>query len=174
MTRQKVLIPLDGSDFSRQILPYVRQVLDPADSELILLRVAESPAGLSGAPAKLATTELPVPMYESERDAELAKHPIYASQVWEGLEARLKDELQADARHLKDAGYTVSIAVKFGDPAQELVDFVNHESVDLIAMTTHGRTGLRRLVFGSVAERVLRSVSVPVMLLRPFEKPADI
>ncbi len=174
MTRQKVLIPLDGSDFSRQILPYVHRVLDLTNSELILLRVAESPAGLSGAPARVATTELPVPMYESERDAELAKHPIYASQVWESLEARLEDDLQADARHLEDAGYTVSTAVRFGDPAQEIADFVEHESIDLIAMTTHGRTGLRRLVFGSVAEQVLRNVSVPVMVLRPFERPVDI
>ncbi len=173
MTEHKVVIPLDGSEFSRQILPYVRQFLDPADSELILLRVTESPEGLSGTPARPATTEVPVPMYESEQDVELAKHPIYASQAWETLEARLVDELQVDAVHLKDAGYTVSIAIRFGDPAQEIVDFVNHEPVDLIAMTTHGRSGLSRLVFGSVADQVLRSVSVPVMLLRPFERPAD-
>lgn len=173
MTKQRVLIPLDGSDFSRRILSCVRQFIDSEDSELVLLRVTQPPEGLIGAPARPATTEVPTPVYESERDAELAKHPIYASQAWESLEARLMDELQADALPLREAGYTVSLAVRFGAAGQEIVDFVEHESIDLVAMTTHGRTGLNRLVFGSVAEKVLRNVYVPVMLVRPFERPAD-
>lgn len=168
----KVLIPLDGSDFSRQILPHVCSLLNPSNTELILFHVAAPPEGLVGAPARLASAELPLPMYESKRDAELAKHPIYASQDWESFLATLEKELWDDVQALQDAGYIVSMAVRTGDPAQEIVEFVAEEDVDLVAMTTHGRTGLGRLIFGSVAERVLRQVSIPVMLLRPFEQPA--
>lgn len=172
MTKHRVLIPLDGSEFSRQILHQVREFLSPADTELILMRVAEPPKGISGAPAKPATFEVHVPMYESERDAERAKHPIYADQERDSAQAAIAGELQADVQRMQDAGYTVSAAIRFGDPAPEIVKFTAREPIDLIAMTTHGRTGLSRLLFGSVAERVLRNVAVPVMLMRPFEKPA--
>ncbi len=168
----KVLIPLDGSDFSRQILPHVRNFLDPAENELILLRIGHPPEGLSGVPARPPTAELPLPMYESQRDAQFAQHPIYASQAWESFKATLVDELQADVSQLEDAGYSVSVAIRFGEPAQEIVDFVEAEDIDLVAMTTHGRTGVSRLLFGSVADRVIRSLSVPVMLFRPFKEPA--
>lgn len=172
MTR-KVLIPLDGSDFSRQILPHVQTFIDPAENELVLLRVARTPEGITGMPPRPISAGLPFPLYyESERDAERAKHPIYASQAWDTLRAKLVDELEGDVEGLKGAGYTVSVAVVFGDPVQEIVDFVAEENVDLVAMATHGRTGVRRLVFGSVAEQVLRRLSVPVLLVRPFEEPA--
>lgn len=172
MTMHKVLVPLDGSEFSRQILPHIRNFLDPDDNELILLRVAQPPEGITGAPARPTGVELPLPMYESERDAELTAHPIYASQAWDSFETSLVDELQTDVVRLQDAGYAVSVAVRFGDPAQEIVDFVEDESVDLVTMATHGRTGLGRLLFGSVTEQVLRNLSVPIMLVRPFEQPA--
>lgn len=173
MAMLRVLIPLDGSKFSRQILRHVRTLLSPEDNELILLRVGESPEGISGAPARPATSDSLSPVYESERDIKRAEHPIYTSQAWDSVQAALVNELQAEVNHLQGAGYAVSVAVRFGNPAQEIVDFVEQESVDLIAMTTHGRSGLGRLIFGSVADRVLRNVSVPVLLLRPFERPAD-
>lgn len=172
MTMHKVLIPLDGSEFSRQILPHIQAFLDPADNELILLRATEHAEGITGTPARPASAEFPLPVYESEHAAERAKHPIYASQVWENVMDTLEEELQADVLRLQDAGYTVSVAIRFGDPGQAIVDFVESEAVDLVAMTTHGRTGLDRLIFGSVADRVLRNASVPIMLLRPFERPA--
>jgi nucleotide-binding universal stress UspA family protein len=171
MTSHKVLVPLDGSDFSRQILPHVRSFLDPAENELILLRVGSPPESIRGAPPRPATAEVSLPLYESERDAELAEHPIYTSQSRESLQASLADELQTDLTRLEDAGYSVSVAIRLGDAAQEIIDFVEEAGVDLVTMTTHGRKGVSRLLFGSVAERVLRSLSVPVMLVRPIEEP---
>lgn len=146
MAIHRVLIPLDGSEFSRQILRHVRAFLSSEDNELILLRVAQRPEGVSGPPARPATADVLIPMYESEQDVERAKHPIYSSQEWDSVQAALADELQADVERLRDAGYAVSLAVRFGNPVQEIVDFVEEESVDLVAMTTHGRTGLRRLL----------------------------
>ena len=55
---------------------------------------------------------------------------------------------------------------------KKILDFIEEESVDLIAMSTHARTGPSKLIFGSVAETVFRKASVPVLLLRPRENPS--
>lgn len=173
MTVHKVLIPLDGSEFSRHILPHVRRFLDPENSELILLRVAPLPTGLVALPPRpLVVDTLMQPAYESERNIERARHPIYRSQVLASLEGALEDDLQTDASALREAGFSVTAIVRFGNPAEEIVGAVNDEAVSLVAMATHGRTGLSRIVLGSVAEQVLRRVSVPVLLVRPFGWPA--
>lgn len=172
MTTHKVLIPLDGSEFSRQIVPSALRFLRSDDTEIILLRVAPLPEGITGPPPRQAVAEVwGAPAYESERDLELAQHPIYRTQVWSSLEAALGDELQAEARPLREAGYRVTTAVRFGHPAEEIVTVARDESVDLVAMVTHARSGLSRVVRGSVAEEVLHGVSVPVMLIRASERP---
>jgi nucleotide-binding universal stress UspA family protein len=107
-------------------------------------------------------------MYGARRDVEWASHPIYASQIWANVCAALEDELASVIHGLQEAGFTVSVAVRGGDPVEEIVRFVESEGVDLVAMATHGRTGLRRLVLGSVAERLLHQLQVPVILIRPF------
>jgi len=167
MLKHRILIPLDGSHFSQQILSQIRRFLDPVENELILLRVAPLPEGMVGMPAKPAAVEWPISVHASHRDAEMARHPIYASQVWATQEARVKDELWEEVSYLREAGYVVSVEVKFGEPAEEILNFIENEHIDLVAMTTHGRTGLRRFIFGSVAESVLRRSPVPVMVLRP-------
>ncbi len=165
----RILIPNDGSDFSRQIFVYVAKLLEPKDNELILLRVVPYPGGITGSPARPMSVDVPTPMYNSETDTEYASHPIYASQELDSLESEIIEELEEDARPLINAGYVVSVHCRFGDAAQEIVKFAESERIDAIAMTTHGRSGLSRIIFGSVAHAVLRSVSVPVMLLRPKE-----
>jgi nucleotide-binding universal stress UspA family protein len=169
MSTHKVLIPLDGSEFSRQILPQVRRFLSPHDNELILFRVASPPQGLINKPTQPAAAEWPLPMHASHQDAKLAKHPIYASQVQDSLVATLENEYRSDVLYLEEAGYTVRVAVRFGDPVQEILGFIREQDVDLVALTSHGRTGLSRFIFGSVAEGVLHKASVPVMLVRPIE-----
>lgn len=171
MTTQKVLVPLDGSKFSEQILAYLPKFLEPVKHEIVLLRVASEEAhGFTPAPPQPPAATWSQPAYPTHRDAHLAKHPIYANQVRDSMLAGLEEGLREDLRRLRDLGYKVSIVVKFGDPAQEILAFIEREMVDLVAMTTHGRTGLTKLIFGSVAEKVLRKVSVPIMLLRPAEQ----
>jgi len=169
MTTNKVLIPLDGSALSQKILLYVQRLLHPAACTLILLRVAERRAGMVGMPPRPASPDEPVPMYESEQDIIWAEHPIYASQERQSVSAALEDELVPIVHDLREAGYTVSMAVRFGEPVAEIVNFVESEDVNLVAMATHGRTGLRRLVLGSVAAEVLQHLRVPMLLVRPFE-----
>jgi nucleotide-binding universal stress UspA family protein len=70
---------------------------------------------------------------------------------------------------LKAKGVRAGARVRIGDPATEIVAAAKEINADLIAMTTHGRTGLGRLLFGSVAEAVLRGSPIPVFLLRTSE-----
>jgi nucleotide-binding universal stress UspA family protein len=148
----------------------IQRLLQPATCEIILLRVTDPPAGLMPLPPRPVSIAWPLPLYESMRDAERANHPIYASQAEANVCARLADELMPVVHALQEAGFTVSVAVRFGDPAEEISRFVEIERVDLVAMATHGRSGLRRLVLGSVAEGVLHRLQVPVLLIRPFDR----
>ncbi len=171
MAMHRILIPLDGSDFSRQILPHVREFFGPVDNELVLLRVAPHPSGNIGLPPRPYSPDVGVPTFESERDLVLATHPVFASQELDTVRAAILDELQVEALPLENAGYTISTYARFGEPAHEIVAFVETENIHLVAVTTHGRSGLGRLIFGSVAEWVVRHASVPVMVLRPTEQP---
>lgn len=174
MTKHNVLVPLDGSEFSREIIPYVRQFLPVDENVLILLRVARPPRGLTGLPPRpVAIDGWQLPMYESEQDVVYAKHPIFSSQEMESIQADLTNELQPVVQQLQEAGYDVSVAVRFGEPAAEIVSFVANEKIDLVTLATHGRTGVSRLVLGSVAEHVVRHAPAPVLLVRPFERPHE-
>jgi len=172
MTKSKVLISLDGSDFSRQVVSEVRKFFGPDQIEITLLRVGDIQHGHTGRPSRPASAEMPVPMYDSAQDVEYMQHPVYASQEYDSAISIVQDELQADRQALETNGYTVKSIVKFGDPAKEIVMTAEEEGVSLVAMTTHGRSGLSRLVSGSVAESVLRNITVPIILLRPVEPPA--
>lgn len=172
MTKNKVLIPLDGSAFSFRILASVRQFLSPEQNELILLRVSPEPAGLVALPQQPTAVESNIRMYTSHRDAERAQHPIYASQEEESLTASLADELRTAVKELEVQGYSVTVEIRFGNAIQEILNFVKTKNVDLVAMTTHGRTGLGRLLFGSVARALVRQAGVPMLMLRPFETTA--
>jgi nucleotide-binding universal stress UspA family protein len=169
MKTYKVLVPLDGSPLSRQIVGYIQRMFRPADCELIVLRVTEPPEGLIANPPRPVSMAWRTPLHESFYDAELSQHPTYASQVWENVRAVAESELLPDIRALKEAGYAVSVLIQAGNPARTIVDVAERQAVDAVAMATHGRTGLRRLLLGSVAEAVLRELTVPLVLVRPFE-----
>jgi nucleotide-binding universal stress UspA family protein len=165
----RILIPHDGSEFSRQIFSHVSKLLAPQANELILLRIVPLPAGITGSPPRPLSADVPMPMYGSEVDAEYAQHPIFASQELENLKAKALEELEDDARQLRNAGFKVTVDCHAGDAAHEIVKFSTEEKIDAIAMTTHGRSGLSRIIFGSVAHAVLRDVAVPILLLRPAQ-----
>lgn len=170
MATTKILLPLDGSPFSRKIIPDILRIFPPTDTELTLLRVVPEPEGLVPLPPRPVSPVWLEAMYATEQDAMRAQHPIYASQAWESVQAMLDEQLVPDVHALREAGYNVSVAVAFGDPAREIVDFVGREGIDMVAMTTHGRSGLQHMLLGSVAEKVLRRLDVPVLLLRPFNR----
>jgi nucleotide-binding universal stress UspA family protein len=159
MRVRKILIPLDTSALSRQVLSAVRALFAPGETELTLLSVlplGDAPASASALPASTSTTEsTSFDQEEGERQFRLAEA-----------------ELQSIAQQLQAAGYQASALVRGGDPVQEIVTCLETGDYDLVAMATHGRTGSDRLLMGSVAERVMRRVRMPLLLLRPFAQPA--
>ena len=169
MSKRHILVPLDGSEFSRQIIPRLSRLCDPARDAIILLRVSGPSASIIGMPPRTLSLSWTEPMYSTARDIEYAQHPIYATQLEQNDRSALEQELLNDQQLLVSAGFEVALDVRFGDPAEEIASVARQRGVDMVAMATHGRTGLRHLVMGSVAEQVIRRINVPVLLVRPFQ-----
>jgi nucleotide-binding universal stress UspA family protein len=85
-----------------------------------------------------------------------------------------EEYLDAVRRRLIGVGVTdVEVSVWYGPPVAAIVEATGYRRADLIVMSSHGRSGLGRLVLGSVAESVLRSIAVPILLIRPGSVPLD-
>lgn len=143
---QRVLVPLDGSRVAEAILPFIEQIAGPLDMEVLLVRVVP-----------LTPTEV-VP---------LAREMPAGAPILRELDAQ--GYLEPLVASLKAKGVRAGARVRIGDPATEIVAAAKEINADLIAMTTHGRSGLGRLLFGSVAEAVLRGSPIPVFLMRMTE-----
>jgi nucleotide-binding universal stress UspA family protein len=146
---RKILVPLDGSPGSTSVLWTVGQLARAQDARVRLLRV-ESP--LSSVYA---------------RDGRVI---AYADQEYDRVAL---DDLQGLKRTAHElAGVKVETAVRFGDPATQIVEEADETGADLIAMAAHRRAGVARLVKGSVAERVERATTVPLVLV-PYGEPEE-
>lgn len=88
---------------------------------------------------------------------------VYRGRAENGAKKELESFI---AQHL-ESGLHVTPVVRVGVPADEIVNFARDERMDIIIMATHGRTGLRHIVMGSVAEKVVRSAAVPVLTVKP-------
>jgi nucleotide-binding universal stress UspA family protein len=166
---QKILVPLDGSELAEAVLPYVREVFRRTEPvEVVLLQVVRLPQGRTAATFQPVGTDFPV---ERQPATDLAvdatRHPIYRDQEIASARAEAEAYLKPVARELRQDGFDTRVAVAFGRPAAEIVHFAEGEGVDMIAMCTHGRSGISRWMVGSVADKVLRGTSLPIMLVRP-------
>lgn len=142
---KKILVPLDGSELAEQVLPQVSQLAGCTGAEVVLLRVPSEPVYDYLVPD-------PDIVVEMRQDIETA------AQVY-------LDEVASEFRAMQLA---VSTLVVWGAPVQDTIIAVARQiQADLIAMSTHGRSGVARLVIGSVADDVVRHAPVPVLLVRP-------
>ncbi|MGH7413931.1 MAG: universal stress protein [Candidatus Rokuibacteriota bacterium] len=144
MKAEKILVPLDGSDVAEAAISPALQMAGSNSSLLILMRAANA--------RTLPGTDVIDAQITAVREAE-----DYLSTMKETLEK-------------KGAG-RVETHVWYGPAAPAIVEAA--EKADLIVMSTHGRSGLGRLIFGSVAESVLRGTRVPILLVRPMGAPVD-
>ena len=143
---RKILVPLDASDLAECSLVHVKAIAKGLQvPEVVLLSVME-PVN----PAVIGQANIGI-----LRDAE--------KQVREVAEAYLAEV----ADDLKEAGVAAQGVVLSGRPDEEILDYVSKNQVDLIIMSTHGRSGVTRWLFGSVADRVIHHASVPVMVVSP-------
>ena len=82
-------------------------------------------------------------------------------------ETKAQKYLEKKAKTLKELGIKTECAVIIGDPGSTIVDYAEENAIDLIAIATHGRSGLRRIIFGSVAEYVIKHSKLPILLIKP-------
>ncbi|MCB0104425.1 MAG: universal stress protein [Caldilineaceae bacterium] len=155
MTRRRVLIPLNISEISSEILPVVRKLFTVDDAALTLLGVTQRPKSYVAADA--GVSEIPHAAYTVSCTEE----------EWRAFRQKFEVELKHLGHSLREEGYQVNTMVRLGDPVEQIVAAVEQGDYDLLAMATRGRTGLTRLVLGSVAESVLRQVTIPMLLVRP-------
>lgn len=165
----RILVPLDGSEFSAKILDTLKKLFAPGTCELVLYHVGPRAGGFTGLPPMVASSEVPVPMYLTQEDVELAQHPIYESQEEDSEIADLSDQLEPYVQILRSEGYQVSVEADLGEPEEAIVERANKD-IDMVALTTHDHSGIRRLLFGSLAEHIMQHVSVPVLLVHPTSK----
>lgn len=141
---ERILIPLDGSEVAEAVLGQACRLLRLKDAEVLLFEAVPVPVqpGLEYAPL----------LADLKSEAERYVGALTKQLVAEGVKAR---------------GF-----VRVGGEAAGILDVAKEEKASLIAMATHGRTGLSRFVFGSVAEKVLRASEVPVLLVRSYRTAA--
>lgn len=145
----RILIPLDGSPVAEQVLPLAKMIAARFQSSAVLLRVIE-------------------PLHERLRvDGET----LSTEDQIELLRTSAMDYLTTVLHTFTAAAIPAQVKIRVGAAAPEILQFAESAHVELIAMATHGRTGPQRWVYGSVADKVLSSASVPVLLVRASETP---
>lgn len=147
---KRLMVPLDGSELSRQALPCALELATCAHAELLLLR-AMGPrlqefyevAGMSGQAV-----------------------PLYNEVQWAEQRQQVTRDLDATAGKLRHYDLSIATHVMDGYPAEVIVDEAARHNVDAIVMATHGYGGLQRWALGSVADKVLHATSTPLILVR--------
>jgi nucleotide-binding universal stress UspA family protein len=149
-----VVVLLDGSKIAEEVLPHVAEIALGRDSEVHLLSVA---------PIVMPAVATVVDTYPLANTAEFLTAQAAER---ERIERELRQYLEGVAQQLRSSTSGMQTVVRFGRPAEEILQYAEEVAADLIAMCTHGRSGLSRWVYGSVADRVLRGASCPVLLVR--------
>jgi nucleotide-binding universal stress UspA family protein len=145
---QKVLVPLDGSKLAECVVEHVKSIATGCQVPTVVLLQVVEPIGLRG--------YLPHGMAEDTyRDAK------------ETAEIQAKNYLNEMAERLKAEGIAVETDVADGLPADEILSYAEEKGVDLIVMSTHGRTGVSRWFSGSVVEKVVSQSLIPVLVVTP-------
>ncbi len=137
-----ILVPLDGSELAESVLPYAEQIAGRTGSELVLLSAVYLSSAWSDWPMR----------------EDLGKETA-AAQMY----------LEAMRDQLKSRGLNVKTVMAYQPEAESILNAASDEDADLIAMSTHGRSGISRWIFGSVADKVLHATHRPLLLVRARE-----
>ncbi len=143
---KKILVPLDGSGWAQRAVPHAADIARNNNAELILLHIFRPPA-------YEYTDQLALAGQDSQIQAAREQMKLYLM----GVRSELRHEDLRVRTHMTEGM----------DIAHLLCDFVRGEGIDLVVMSTHGHSGIVRLMFGSVTHEVMRCVDVPVMLVKP-------
>lgn len=150
-TINKVLVPIDFSDYSKSALKYAVNFAKSFNAEIILIYVVEPVIY----PPDFSMGQIAMPSINTEWDD------------------RAKEELQKLAKSEIVGSANVKTVIKTGKPFVEIIETAKEENVDLIIIATHGRSGVEHILFGSTAEKVVRKAPCPVLTLREPIKGFD-
>ena len=143
---QKIVVPLDGSGWSQRALPHALDIARSTHAEIILLHVFVPPL-------RQFTDQLAL----RDGDDQMQGLREQAKKYLIGVRSELRNEsVQVRTHYMEGA-----------DVSHLICNFVNSEDADLVVMSTRGRSGLGRLLYGSVAKSVVECIDVPVLLIKP-------
>ena len=145
---QTILVPLDGSPRAERIMPFVEELAHKFNSQVILMQVIE-PAVTMVSPYDIA--------------------PYNAVDEMQRQVAEAQNYLEAIEAQLRDKGLQAKHCIEHGPIAPSVLAVAEREQADLIAMASHGRTGLSRVFYGSVAAGILHRADRPLLLIRAQE-----
>ena len=145
---KKILVPLDGSKRAEKILPHVMELAENFEAQVILLGVLEPD------PMVVPTEPFHAPFDRSLHDRRLVETETY---------------LNTQRTKFYQRELPTSVRVIDGPVVETIIAIAAQEDVDLIAMASHGRTGLPRMIYGSVADGVLHRTNRPLLLIRSLD-----
>ena len=144
----KIMVLLDGSELAECVLPHVEALAKGCQAkEVILVRAF-------------------VPFRAVNIGGEYVPNEKEITRIDADFKAEAQDYLEKVAERLNLSGIAARWAILTGKPSEILSDFAKADNCDLIIMATHGRSGVSRWVWGSIADRILRSACVPVLMVR--------
>ena len=144
---KKILFPVDLSESSVKIVPYVQTVAKKFDAKIHILFVARVFDYFTG-------IYVPVPSITT-----------MGKDIIDGAEKRLYEFID---EHFS-AFPNTKTAVVAGDASEEIIKYIEDQHIDLVIMGTHGRKGMDKIIFGSVADRIVKTAPVPVMVVNPYQ-----
>lgn len=141
---KKILVPLDGSSLAEAALPHAQKLAKSENAEIVILRI---------------------PMTPNERF--FSRDTLTGSKITKEIEEESKAYIKAELLKLSGRGTMISGMTRDGPVAETILAVAKETHADIIAMSTHGRTGWQRLIMGSVAEKVIHHSSIPVVVIHP-------
>jgi nucleotide-binding universal stress UspA family protein len=153
----KILVCLDGSNLAEEILPIAIEQALHFQASVFLLQVVSSPADIM--PATALEAGMLVPPAEAEINLSLKQA--------QEMRREASVYLERTAQMFKERGIKVAYDVKEGRPGPGILEYAAQHGIELIALATHGRGGLQRAIYGSVAEYVLKNSGLPMLIIRP-------
>ena len=157
---QTILVPTDFSEPTREVMEFAVYLAKTFRAKLMLLHVFQT-----------------LPLAEAVNWLDTVAPPVAESGLWEQLKTAAQQQMARLKEKYQNAGVELETRLVDGVPFVEIIRLAKEEKIGLILMGSHGHTGVRHLLIGSVAEKVVRKATCPVLVVKPqnfhFEMPGD-
>ena len=151
ITFKKILFPVDFSEVSPKIVPYVITMADKLDAEVHLVFVVRK-----------------LEQYRSIFDSPVSVE-TFENEIVLGAETKMEEFVREFFKRI----LKLKTKILIGDIAEEIIKYIKDEGIDLVIIGTHGRKGMDRIILGNIADKVIKSAPVPVLSVNPYQVMAD-